>query len=204
METIPTQARRIGRPLSFDRAETLEKAMLTFWRHGYETTSISDLTTAMGITAPSIYVAFKDKKHLFLEAMHLYAGSPYDIDEALGDAPTSREAVHKMLTAAVVAFTGEHTPRGCLLASATASGSEDAADVQAAVAEVRQQIQNRVEKRISRDVAEQVLRPDTNSRALAGMTITMIQGMSVLARDGASRQALLDIVKVLMSGWPSK
>ncbi len=178
--------------------------MLTFWRHGYETTSISDLTTAMGITAPSIYAAFKDKKHLFLEAMHLYAGSPYDIDQALGDAPTSREAVNKMLTAAAVAFTGEHTPRGCLLASATASGSEDAADVQAAVAEVRQQIQNRVEKRISRDVAEQVLRPDTNSRAWAGMTIAMIQGMSVLARDGASRQALLDIVEVLMSGWPSK
>ena len=39
--------RRTGRPLSFDRDAALEKAMLTFWRYGYETTSIVDLTTAM-------------------------------------------------------------------------------------------------------------------------------------------------------------
>ena len=47
--------RKTGRPLSFDRDAALEQAMLTFWRHGYESTSIVDLTTAMGITAPSLY-----------------------------------------------------------------------------------------------------------------------------------------------------
>ena len=50
--------------------------MLTFWRRGYETTSIVDLTTAMGVTAPSLYTAFGDKKRLFLEAAYRYAGDP--------------------------------------------------------------------------------------------------------------------------------
>ena len=75
--------RKTGRPLSFDREAALEQAMLTFWRHGYETTSIVDLTTAMGVTAPSLYAAFGDKQRLFLEAVRRYAGDPELIAEGL-------------------------------------------------------------------------------------------------------------------------
>ena len=39
----------------------------------------SDLTTAMAITAPSLYTAFGDKERLLLEAERLYAGDP-DVD----------------------------------------------------------------------------------------------------------------------------
>ena len=46
--------RRAGRPLSFDRDVALRQAMLAFWRHGYETSSVADLTGAMGISAPSL------------------------------------------------------------------------------------------------------------------------------------------------------
>src|SRR5579863_1062016 len=35
-----------------------------FWRQGYESTSISDLTSAIGITAPSLYAAFGDKERI--------------------------------------------------------------------------------------------------------------------------------------------
>ena len=47
-----------GRPLSFNRAQALEQAMHVFWQRGYEAASISELTAAMGITAPSLYTAF--------------------------------------------------------------------------------------------------------------------------------------------------
>lgn len=72
----------------------LDKAMLTFWRHGYETTSISDLTWAKGVTAPSVYSAFGDKKQLFLEAMHRYAGSPEDLEKALNESTTAYDAAY--------------------------------------------------------------------------------------------------------------
>ena len=75
--------RKPGLPLSFDRQAALQQAMQTFWQRGYETTSISDLTAAMGVTAPSIYAAFGDKRRLFLEAMRLYAGSPDDLQQSL-------------------------------------------------------------------------------------------------------------------------
>ena len=60
-----TKSRKPGRPLGFDRDAALQQAMLLFWRHGYEATSVNDLTNAMGITPPSLYTAFGDKKQLF-------------------------------------------------------------------------------------------------------------------------------------------
>src|SRR5689334_20346799 len=85
-----------GRPRSFDREAALGKAMDVFWAKGYEGTSISDLTNAMGINPPSLYAAFGDKEHLFLEAIERYqrargASCPYC------DEPTARAAIEKLL-----------------------------------------------------------------------------------------------------------
>ena len=191
-----------GRPLSFDREAALEQAMLAFWRHGYETTSIVDLTTAMGISAPSLYAAFGDKRRLFLEAAHRYAGASETMAQAVAAASTAREAARLMLTGAATAYTGQTTPKGCLLASATASGSAAAAEVQAAIADIRRSIADRLRERIDRDIATGLLPPSAKAAALADLVMAVIQGMSVLARDGASRASLLAVAEVALSGWP--
>lgn len=190
--------RKSGRPLSFDRQTALRRAMLTFWQHGYETTSIADLTQAMGITAPSLYTAFGDKKHLFLEAVHLYAQPPEVLQAQLDAAPSGRTAAQRLLTTAAVAFTGDATPPGCLLASSAATGSADVAEVRAAIAAIRRDIIDRLAARIARDI----LPDDTSAPALAAMVVAVIQGMSVLARDGAPREMLLAVAEAALLGWP--
>ena len=204
MEYVATVPRRAGRPLSFDRSAALKKAMLAFWQHGYETTSIVDLTAAMGITAPSLYTAFGDKKQLFLEAVELYAGDPTELAGAIDRALSAREAAAEMLNSAAEAFTGDATPRGCLLASATASGSSESADVQLAVANIRRRVMNVLASRIERDVAAGLLPAETDAAAVAGMVMAVTQGMSVLARDGASRETLRAIAETALAGWPSR
>ena len=202
MDIITPTPRKPGRPLSFDRQAALQLAMLTFWRHGYETTSISDLTAAMGVTAPSIYTAFGDKKRLFLEAMRLYARSPDELQHLLDQAATARDAASAMLISAVHTFTGDTTPRGCLLASATASGSNVSADVQTAVANVRRDIIARLQKRIDGDIYARILPETTSAANLAAMVVAVIQGMSVLARDGMDRESLLMMTSCALEGWP--
>jgi AcrR family transcriptional regulator len=196
--------RKTGRPLSFDRDAALEQAMLTFWRHGYETTSIVDLTTAMGVTAPSLYTAFGDKKRLFLEAAYRYAGDPEAMAQAIDGAPSAHDAAREMLTAAAIAYTGDATPKGCLLASATASCSAASADVQNAIADIRRSIAGRLRARVDRDTAAGVLPPETDAPALVGLVMAVTQGMSTLARDGTPRASLLAIVEVALQGWPRK
>lgn len=176
--------------------------MLTFWRHGYESSSIADLTGAMGISTPSLYTAFGDKKQLFLEAARLYAGDPKAMNDAIVGAPNAYVAARDLMHAAACTYTGTDTPRGCLLASATASGSAASADVQRAVADIRQAVRQRLKGRIERDVSGGLLPPETDAAGLSGLVMAVMQGMSVLARDGADRAALLGIVRVALDSWP--
>ncbi len=62
----------IGRPRAFDMDKALESALEVFWRKGYDGTSLTDLTEAMGINKPSLYAAFGNKEQLFLKAIEFY------------------------------------------------------------------------------------------------------------------------------------
>ncbi|WP_336779798.1 TetR/AcrR family transcriptional regulator [Paenibacillus illinoisensis] len=60
------------RQREFDTDKVLDVAMRIFWDKGFEATSMTDLTSAMGIQRPSLYAAFGDKKELFETALRRY------------------------------------------------------------------------------------------------------------------------------------
>jgi AcrR family transcriptional regulator len=198
----PLPKRRPGRPLGFDRDAALNQAMLLFWRHGYEATSVNDLTEVMAITPPSLYTAFGDKKQLFLEAVQRYVSGPVTSNSIIDDAPTAREAAVGLLQAAAIGFTGDSTPSGCLLASSAISCSPAAADVQKALSEIRLGIEKRLRTRIEQDNAKRRPNMKVDAGTMAGYVMALIQGMSTLARDGAPRRKLLAVTHAAMQSWP--
>lgn len=62
----------MARPPTFSRPDVVAAAMATFWRLGYEATSLDDLTRATGLSRSSLYGAFRSKEGLFHEALDLY------------------------------------------------------------------------------------------------------------------------------------
>ena len=123
-----------GRPLSFDRDAALETAMHVFWERGYEAASIADLTSAMGITPPSLYTAFGDKEQLFLEAIERYAlGYGSAGARALDEEPTARGAIERWLLEAANELTQPCHPKGCMVVMAATNCSAAAERVQDAL-----------------------------------------------------------------------
>ena len=201
-ELAQKQVRKKGRPLSFDRERALHQAMLLFWRHGYESTSLNDLTTAIGVPPSSIYTVFKDKKSLFLETVALYVSSPITSKIIIDEAATGFEAASHLLQAAAVGFTGADTPAGCLLATSAISCSNAASDVQSALAAIRQEVEAQLRDKIEQSIHQGNLPTDADAEALAAHTLAVIQGLSTLARDGAPRTKLLKIAATSMQAWP--
>lgn len=60
------------RPKLYDPDEVIEKAMHSFWRNGYEGTSVRMLEKDMGINQFSMYASFGNKERLFLEVLRKY------------------------------------------------------------------------------------------------------------------------------------
>jgi AcrR family transcriptional regulator len=191
-----------GRPREFDRDQALRDALCVFWDRGYQGASISALTAAMGIGAPSLYAAFGSKAKLFQEASDLYlaedAGEPTRL---LASGETARASVEAMLRSNADLFTRTGEPAGCMLTRAVSTCPEDDAEIQEYLdASVEQRIRD-IEVRLERGAAEGESLPCLEVRALAEFFDVVVEGMAVRSIEGASRQSLHRIVDLTMRVW---
>lgn len=204
MATTATRPR--GRPRAFDRDAALESATRLFWIKGFGATSISDLTQAMGIGSPSLYAAFGSKEALYAEALRHYGEkNAHLIWTGFQSEETARGAVTSLLMDSAAALTGciADLPRGCMV-TLSAVGSEGNAELGELVRKARATTLERLEARLGRGVMEGEIAASADIHALARFVQTVQAGMSILARDGASRADLEDMVSVAMMGWETR
>ncbi|ATH15642.1 TetR family transcriptional regulator [Delftia acidovorans] len=188
-----------GRPREFDRDQALERAMLAFWRRGYEGTSMADLVQALGIASARIYAAFGSKQDLFREAVQRYEASDGGFaDRAMAQEPRVRDALARVLRDAVATYTDDAHPLGCMVVTAATNCAEENEAVAAWLAEHRRQRTQSLIDRLQRALDEGELRAGTDVQALGDFYATQLHGISVQARDGVSRQRLLAAVETAL------
>jgi AcrR family transcriptional regulator len=192
---------RRGRPPEFDRAAALDQALELFWERGYEATSISDLTTVMGIAAPSLYAAFGSKRDLFDEVLQLYVDKHRGfMAKAIQEEPTLREGMSRLLSEAAVAYTRPGRAQGCLLISAAVNCTSP--EVQHALRALRNKSVKQLERVIAAAIESNELPRSADSRTLAVFTGVVMQGMAQQARDGATRHQLQKAATLAVEAWP--
>ncbi|MFJ9926995.1 DNA-binding transcriptional regulator, AcrR family [Streptomyces misionensis] len=192
-----------GRPRGFDREAALAQATRLFWEHGYEGTSIADLTRVMGVSPPSLYAAFGDKRALFAEVVDRY-GDTFGafMSRALDEEGDARAGFDRMLREAAVSYTDPLHPAGCLVITAATNYSAQTADVQRDLRERRAANVRRFEERLTEAEQAGALPEGVEPRALAVYFAAVIQGMSQQARDGASAAELERVAELAMAAWP--
>ncbi len=192
-----------GRQPTFDRYEALDTALDLFWRHGYDGVSIADLTGAMGIAAASLYHAFGSKADLYREVLRRYGSGGSISLEEIASAPSSFEAVRRMLDGGIAAVTASGKPLGCMVSSGMLMTSAENAGLAAELKAIRTASRKALERRIARDVKAGVLPAATDAAALARFFATILQGLSVQALDGATATELRAVAAAALRAWPS-
>lgn len=188
----------MARPQEFNRDDVLDRALLVFWRKGFEGASVQELVDATGLNRGSLYNSFGDKAELFAEVMDRYrSSSPF---KPLSDAARDPES-STHVRALIVSFFDDLTKRalsdseqkGCLLTN-TSAGFYGCNDTMADwVRETIDGMENALTRLVERGQMCGDITADSNPRAIARSLVASAQGLNVMARGGASAQVLKDI-----------
>ncbi|MEM1447807.1 MAG: TetR/AcrR family transcriptional regulator [Planctomycetota bacterium] len=175
----------MARPRSFDTDTALDAALETFWSHGYEGTSISDLTEAMGIQRGSLYQAFGDKKALFLSALERYLDQGREMTRAkLAGAASAADGLREWLESALG---GCPSKKGCFLVNATVEMSPHDSDVARITQAHWRRMEEVIAEAVERGQEAGELRSDVEPRDLARLVLSTLAGAQALDRQKARR-----------------
>lgn len=193
----------MGRPRAFDLDQALDQALQVFWRRGYEAASISELTQAMGINPPSLYAAFGNKEGLFRQVLDRYLAIRTKFwDHALA-APTARGVIERLLRGSADFLSDACNPPGCLLVRGAIACSDMAQDIHEELVARRKSGEQAVRERLEQAKSAGELPADIDPCGFACYIAAVLEGMSVHAAGGASREDLHRIVDMTLRAWPA-
>ncbi len=191
----------MGRPREFEIDDAIEKATGLFWRNGYDGTSLSDLTNAIGISPPSFYFAFGSKEALFRKVIERYFAEQSKIVEAAFRKPTPRAVVRHFLNLYADMLTDPLHAPGCLAMNSSlpcASGDP----LRDWLARLREQTRKRFSERFAELRGGEGLPSRMDVDSLARLVLVIAWGMAVEAQSGASRKDLRRTIALALRAWP--
>lgn len=185
MATNPLRPR--GRPRQFDPEQAVATAQRLFHTHGYDAVSVADLTEALGINPPSFYAAFGSKAGLYARTLGRYAAAEgIPLAEILRPGRPVAEALAAFLEEAARRYAADPAAAGCLVIEGTRCNTSEAREAARALSTA-------AEDSIRRFVA--ATHPEMAGR-LADYVVTLMTGLSGMARAGHGLDRLLDTARI--------
>jgi len=117
------------------------------------------------------------------------------------DAKTAKIAIELYLYENVKSLVQEHKPTGCMLQVSTMNCSEQNAALQNEILEKRLIVKQKIFERLHQGQLDGDLSPQANIQQLTDYYATVIQGLSLQARDGATLEQLNQVVSMAMLVW---
>jgi TetR/AcrR family transcriptional repressor of nem operon len=188
------------RPREFDEAVALDAAIECFWRRGYEATSLRDLTSSMGLTAPSLYNAFGDKHALFARALNRYLDrTTRDRLHRLEATLAPRDALRRFFDEIIDRSVKDRQRKGCFLVNSALDVAPHDADCRALIAAQFSEIEAFFSRCVSAATADGTAFSGVDAADAARLLLAALLGIRVLARTGATRAMLEGVARPALS-----
>ena len=186
----------MARPKEFNEEIALDAAIECFWRNGYEATSVRDLAAAMGISGPSLYNAFGDKRALFGKALESYLDqSARAMIKRVEELLPPKEAIHRFLDEIIESSVSDQERRGCFLINSALEVAPHDLELGEFIADRFGEIEAFFYRSIKAAQAERAIPRDRAPRDLARLLLGVLLGIRVLARSKPNRALLRGIAR---------
>ena len=189
----------MARPREFSPDEALEQAMQAFWSNGYEATSLAELTRVMGISKSSFYQTFGSKHELYLAAIDRYGETV--VAPTVGLLESENWAAGTIATVferVIDAALAEDNRRGCLVCNAAVEVAPRDAAAALRVGACLARFETAFHRAVTRGQEAGEIPPEREARALARFLTASLQGLLVLAKAKADRDALNDVARIAL------
>jgi TetR/AcrR family transcriptional repressor of nem operon len=186
----------MARPREFDEVTALEAAIECFWHRGYEATSVRDLADKMGISGPSLYNAYGDKRALFAQALDRYVDhSARALIKRLESSLPPRQAVRRFIEEIIERSVNDRERRGCFLINSALEVAPHDKQLGALIADRLAEIEAFFYRSIKAAQAEGAIRQDRVAKDLARLLLGVLLGIRVLARSKPERALLEGVAR---------
>jgi len=177
----------MARPREFDETQALNAAVIGFWEHGYEATSVRRLAASMGITCASLYNAFGDKRALFRRALAHYVETGFSARAARleRDLPP-HEAIVAFFREIVDRSVNDADRKGCLIVNSALELAPHDAEFRAVVEDVLNEMEAFFLRCLRAGQADGTISRAHQPQDLARLLLSVLMGLRVLARSHAS------------------
>lgn len=187
-----------GRLREFDIDHALDNAMELFWRDGYNGTSLSDLTTVMGISKPSLYAAFGNKESLFISALNQYVhkyGTPH-INLLHTPNKSLKRRLESYLKSMAEMLTDPKLPGGCFVTTSTCESRSHClpSDALQAITKINEATINAFVDFFTNEELQGHLTTTSSPHVLASYLLTLQYGLAVMARNGSTKSVLDKVI----------
>ena len=154
-----------------------------------------------GICAPSVYAAYGSKEELFKSALAVYQQQECELVWSDFNSRDVRASIEGLLRNAAISYSSPGKPHGCLVDLSTLNFSPANKGIEDHLRTLRLKTLASLQQRLQRAQDEGELPPATDIAALAAFFTTVLQGLSIQARDGAGRDQMFAIVDCSMASW---
>lgn len=185
----------MARPREFDEGMVLDAAVQSFWRQGYEATSVRDLIETTGLTGASLYNAFGDKRSLYQKALARYVEEriAWRIHRCAGMAP--RQALSFFFGDVLRRALDDEERKGCMLVNTALDVAPHDAQLQEAVDKMLLSIERFFRARIEEGQADGSFARTQSAANLARHLLSTLMGIHVLARIRPEKALLQGVVE---------